>query len=542
MAGGRGAGGPYDIPVGTRFPLVTVFFSRDLTQVDEDASGWIFAQGGPTYIAYRPFAAGEWKPNDWTGLLRGGAGGFISTGFAEWGTGHRCYVSPALRNGYAVQVAAARKFASYEAFKAAVRALPLKFSTAAAPEASFTTLDGSVIHARYGAPPVVNGRPVDFAHWPLFDGPFRPRRARQRHAGDRPRRRAPAAGFPAQRPHVHRRPDPAMNRRLLVLLSLALAIRGLAAETAPAGRAFAAVAMTKAQKNSSVPLDSGLYVRGVDGAWTHFGPRILGVSSVAASPAQAGLSPRERRRRGALDGRRPFMAQVACYGLGGRRRAAPSPLIPVTRSTPTPRPRGGPLRSTDGGATWQLAQRGLDRLYCHMLVADARRSRAACCSAPSWASASPPTARPRGIRWSFPPSRRLRLVQSGADMLAGTQGRGAWLSRDGGVTWQATAPAAASANLYAVALAPQDVALLAVGGWGVGVQVSADGGRTWADRSAGLPNRNIFVVAFDPDVKGACGRPRSKKACSTLTTWASPGDGGLYGAYASDLVFVKPGR
>jgi len=162
----------YDIPVGTRFPLVTVFFSRDLTQVDEDASGWIFAQGGPTYIAYRPFAAGEWKPNDWTGLLRGGAGGFISTGFAEWGTGHRCYVSPALRNGYAVQVAAARKFASYEAFKAAVRALPLKFSTAAAPEASFTTLDGSVIHARYGAPPVVNGRSVDFAHWPLFDSPF----------------------------------------------------------------------------------------------------------------------------------------------------------------------------------------------------------------------------------------------------------------------------------------------------------------------------------------------------------------------------------
>lgn len=162
----------YDIPPGTRFPLVTMFFSRDLTLTEEDASGWIFAQGGPAYIAYRPFAAGEWKPNDWTGLLARGAGGFISTDFAKWGTGHRCYVSPALKNGYVVQVAPARNFASYEAFKAAVRALPLKFSTASLPEATFTALDGTVIHARYGATPTVNGQPVDFAGWPLFESPF----------------------------------------------------------------------------------------------------------------------------------------------------------------------------------------------------------------------------------------------------------------------------------------------------------------------------------------------------------------------------------
>ena len=162
----------YDIPPGTRFPLVTVFFSRDLTHTEEDASGWIFAQGGPTYIAYRPFAAGEWKPSDWTGLLAQGAGGFISTDFAKWGTGHRCYVSGALKNGYVVQVAPARAFASYDAFKAAVRALPLKFSTTSLPEATFTTLDGTVISARYGATPAVNGHAVDFASWPLFESPF----------------------------------------------------------------------------------------------------------------------------------------------------------------------------------------------------------------------------------------------------------------------------------------------------------------------------------------------------------------------------------
>ena len=162
----------YDIAPGARFPHITTFFSRDLTGVQEDKSGWIFAQGGPVYIAYRPFAPGEWKPYDWTGLLRGGAGGFISTGFDEWGAGHRCYVSAALRNGYVVQVAPVRDYPDFDAFKQAVRALPLTFSTKGKPEATFTALDGKSLRARYGETPTVDGRPLDYAHWPLFDGPF----------------------------------------------------------------------------------------------------------------------------------------------------------------------------------------------------------------------------------------------------------------------------------------------------------------------------------------------------------------------------------
>jgi hypothetical protein len=163
--------GLYDIPPGTRFPHIITLFSRDLRQVTEDASGWIFAQGGPVYIAYRPFAAGEWKPNDWTGHLAGGAGGFISTGFKEWGVGHRCYVSGAQHNGYVVQVAPVRDFVSYAAFQDAVRALPLQFATSPMAAVTFTALDGSVLHARYGATPSVNAVPVDYAAWPLFDSP-----------------------------------------------------------------------------------------------------------------------------------------------------------------------------------------------------------------------------------------------------------------------------------------------------------------------------------------------------------------------------------
>ena len=77
-----------------------------------------------------------------------------------------------MRNGYVVQVAPVRDFKSYADFQAAVRALPLKFSTEPVPEVLFTALDGRVLHARYGELPAVDGQPVDYASWPLFDSPF----------------------------------------------------------------------------------------------------------------------------------------------------------------------------------------------------------------------------------------------------------------------------------------------------------------------------------------------------------------------------------
>ncbi len=164
--------GLYDIPPGTQFPAITTFFSRDLADVNEDESGWIFSRGGPTYIAFRPLAAGEWKPAAWTGLLEGGAGAWISTGFDEWGKGHRCLVSESPQNGYIVQVAPVDRFDSYEDFQDAVRALPVTTSIKGQASVTFTTLEGHILHARYGKAPSVDGVLVDFSKWKLFDGPF----------------------------------------------------------------------------------------------------------------------------------------------------------------------------------------------------------------------------------------------------------------------------------------------------------------------------------------------------------------------------------
>lgn len=164
--------GLYQIPPGARFPHLSTLFSRDLRDVVEDASGWIFARAGDVYLAYRPFVPGQWKENDWTGLLRGGAGAWISSAFDTWGRGHRVLVSEAPRNGYVVQVAPAREYASYAVFQSAVRALPLAFRLDRGPEVEFTTLSGRVLSAVYGGVPKVDGRPIDYGAWPLFENPF----------------------------------------------------------------------------------------------------------------------------------------------------------------------------------------------------------------------------------------------------------------------------------------------------------------------------------------------------------------------------------
>jgi hypothetical protein len=141
-----------DIPAGTNFEQVNGFFSKDLAKTEEDASGWIFAQGGRAYIAYRPLAPYEWRPHD-----KGGK---------------RLY-SPHRKNGTILQAASAGEFKSWDDFKAAIRALPLDIKLTPTPRVAFTTLRGRKVECTYGAAPRVDGRAIDYAkQWKLFAGPY----------------------------------------------------------------------------------------------------------------------------------------------------------------------------------------------------------------------------------------------------------------------------------------------------------------------------------------------------------------------------------
>jgi hypothetical protein len=135
----------YDIAPGARFPHINGFFSKDLAETIEDPSGWIFARGGDALIACRPLQPYTWKP------IQGG--------------GRRLF-SPYLKNGIVVQVAARSEFADMQAFRSAILALPLKFSTEGRPSVDFLSLRGKLLEFTYGQPP------LDYANWPLFGGPF----------------------------------------------------------------------------------------------------------------------------------------------------------------------------------------------------------------------------------------------------------------------------------------------------------------------------------------------------------------------------------
>ncbi len=147
----------YDIAPGTRFSHINGFFSADLEDVTEDPSGWIFARGGDALIAYYPLAPYTFEP---------------LTDALDPSITHRRLVSPHLKNGAVVQLAPASAFASFAAFQAAVRALPLETATEPVPTVHFTALNGHRLVATYGETPTIDGAAVDYAGWPLFDGPF----------------------------------------------------------------------------------------------------------------------------------------------------------------------------------------------------------------------------------------------------------------------------------------------------------------------------------------------------------------------------------
>ncbi len=332
-----------------------------------------------------------------------------------------------------------------------------------------------------------------------------------------------------------------MKSPLFLLLSLVVALSSACATSPQSEHQFyAAVAMTKAQKNSSTPTDSGLYRQLDDGSWTHYGPRVLGIYSMLVQPGSEGQTVLVASSDGILrttDGGENWRLTTG-WDVMDVRTFAINPANPdeVYAST-----CWGPLRSTDGGATWQHAQAGLSMLFSQTIIADSQTAGRVLLGAEDGIYLSTDGAK-TWARTDSPPATALRMVQSAVDpqlMLAGTQGRGAWISRDAGRTWSQAESSTAEANLYAAALDTHNADLMAIGGWGVGVLISGDGGKTWSDRSEGLPVKDVFVLAFDPDTAGRLWLSTFEEGTffsdDQGLTWQ---EGGLYGALGFDYVFV----
>jgi hypothetical protein len=159
----------YDIPEGTRFEQVNGFFSKDLTDLVEDSSGWIFAKGGDTYLAYYPMAEYRWEPHMAYKRLPSQGNGYR---YERVESGSQVLISPHVKNGTIVQAASVSEFASFEDFKKQVRELPLEVQLEPAPQVKFRSLRGKEISFKYGSASQVDGKRIDYSKWKLFEGPY----------------------------------------------------------------------------------------------------------------------------------------------------------------------------------------------------------------------------------------------------------------------------------------------------------------------------------------------------------------------------------
>ncbi len=87
-------------------------------------------------------------------------------------TGSKILTSPHSKNGTILQAAAASEFSDFDAFKAAIRALPLEVELDPTPRVAMRTLRGKNVIFKYGTSPKVDGNPLDYSKWKLFEGPY----------------------------------------------------------------------------------------------------------------------------------------------------------------------------------------------------------------------------------------------------------------------------------------------------------------------------------------------------------------------------------
>ena len=330
-----------------------------------------------------------------------------------------------------------------------------------------------------------------------------------------------------------------MKSLLTTLLTTAFIVP-LSLSAANATNLFAAAAFTKAQQNSPVPTDAGLFIRSESGEWESYGPKIQAVSSASVDPS---------------DRRIVFLACgngiIRTTNAGESWRLVTGWEISDATAIVIDPKNGrnvyaatgwGLWKSTDGGDSWTSCNRGLTETFSKTIILDRKDSDRLLVGTGGGLFVSSN----RAVTWTriidVPPTNILRLRRGVSDpetWLAVTEGHGAWLSTDDGESWQQTAPDLSYANLYGAAVDPTNSDNLAVSGWGVGVWISSDGGSTWTDRSAGLPSPNVNALAYDPNHQGRLFASAFEEG--TVFSDDAGGawnDGGLYGAYVSDLGFA----
>jgi hypothetical protein len=141
----------YDIEPGTMTEHIDGLFPRNLQERVADPSGWIFCKAGDTYLGWYPLQAGEWTEE---------------ADIARFRSNH-------LQNGEVVEVRSKSDVGSFDKFRAALRPrIPKSVLKPGNVGVEYPSLGNGMMKFRFPDSRSLNGKPVDLAATPLFDGPF----------------------------------------------------------------------------------------------------------------------------------------------------------------------------------------------------------------------------------------------------------------------------------------------------------------------------------------------------------------------------------
>ena len=248
--------------------------------------------------------------------------------------------------------------------------------------------------------------------------------------------------------------------------------------------------------------ESGLFRRGPDGSFHHFGLDFPGTFGISVDPRDsrvfyvASLNGCLITRDGGLTWR-----IGTSWDMTEPQDVRVDPNSPDTVYIALP---DGVAQSKDRGVTWTRRERGLPERGKYTQAIEIDRNRAGRVLAGCETGIYLTENAGRSWRRVLPTSETVTdIEQSPHDprrWMAATQADGLVQSRDGGLTWRPVAGVPSAKCLYNVAFDPTNPRRIAVGSWTYGVLTTEDGGATWADRNAGLPAGHcVYRVGVDPD-------------------------------------------
>lgn len=199
----------------------------------------------------------------------------------------------------------------------------------------------------------------------------------------------------------------------------------------------------------------------------------------------------------------------------------------------------GIWHSVDDGMRWYESSEGLKERYTQAIAADRKTPRRALAATEGGIYVTTDAS----AHWSLvgPDTAMIDVGQSVADpdrWIAGSRGGGAYLSKDGGMTWSLSMDA--ESEVTGVAADPTDADRFAFVTYGSGVYLTRDAGQAWLEVGEGLPTQYVVETIFDPNVPGRLWVGTKEAGIffsdDSGTTWTYAG---MNGTMVYDMVFVE---